>query len=146
MYLTLNMQQFDDITTYIPQRPPFVMVDKLLSVTDTETISELKISDINLFTEDGLFYESGIIENIAQTVAAGSGFRTCKSGEKPTIGMIGSIKKLAVTRRPKSGTTLFTTIHVITELENALVVEGTVSCNNENIASCQMNIFLIKNL
>lgn len=139
------MQEFADITTYIPQRPPFVMVDKLVSVTDTEIISELTIRNENMFCESGLFYESGIIENIAQTVAAGAGYRTRKKGETPTIGMIGSVKKLSLTKRPITGDKLITTIKEITSLNNAMVVDGTVFVNNETIASCQLNIFLIQN-
>jgi len=122
------------------------MVDKLVSVTDSETVSEMTIRDENLFCENGHFYESGIIENIAQTVAAGAGYRSCKKGESPTIGMIGSIKRLSLTKRPKTGAILQTTIKVITELDNALVVEGSVKVNNETIAGCQMNIFLIRNI
>jgi 3-hydroxyacyl-[acyl-carrier-protein] dehydratase len=140
------MKQFENITTYIPQRPPFVMVDRLVSVSDTETCSELTITDENLFCENGLFYESGIIENIAQTIAAGAGYRTCQKGESPTIGMIGSIKRLSLTKRPRTGNTLNTTVKVITEMDNAFAVEGSVRVNNETIAGCQMNIFLIRNL
>lgn len=139
------MQQFEHITNYIPQRPPFVMVDRLVSVTDTETVSEMTVQAENLFCENNYFYESGLIENIAQTVAAGAGYRTCKKGESPTIGMIGSIKRFSILKRPALGSTLHTTIKVITELDNALVVEGSVKVNDEFIAGCQMNIFLIKN-
>lgn len=140
----MNIQKFENITTYIPQRPPFVMVDRLVSVTDSETVSEMTIQDENLFCEDGRFYESGIIENIAQTIAAGAGYRAYQKGERPTIGMIGSIKRLSLSKRPKTGAILLTTIKVITELDNALVVEGSVKVNNETIAGCQMNIFLIR--
>jgi 3-hydroxyacyl-[acyl-carrier-protein] dehydratase len=145
MCKSLIMQEYDPITTYIPQRPPFVMVDKLISVTDTETLSELVVNDQNLLSEKGLFYESGIIENIAQTVAAGAGYRSMKNGETPTIGMIGSIKRLSIAKRPQTGNKLETSVKIITELGNAVVVEGAVKVNEEIIANCQLNIFLMKN-
>lgn len=145
MCTTLIMQVFETITTYIPQRPPFVMVDNLISVSDAETVSELVIREDNLFCERGFFYESGLIENIAQTVAAGAGYGTCKIGGTPTIGMIGSVKKLIISKRPSVGSKLNTTVKTIMEMDNALVVEGYVRLNEEIIASCQLNIFLIKN-
>jgi 3-hydroxyacyl-[acyl-carrier-protein] dehydratase len=140
------MESFEPITTYIPQRPPFVMVDRLISVSDKETVSELDVREDNLFCENGSFYESGLIENIAQTVAAGAGYGSCRKGETPTIGMIGSVKRLSITKRPLLGSTLHTTVKPIMELDNAMVVEGTVLVDNEVIAGCQLNIFLIRNL
>ena len=139
------MQEFEPIITYIPQRPPFVMVDRLVLVTDTDTISELVVKDQNLFCEEGHFFESGLIENIAQTVAAGAGYRSLQKGEAPTIGMIGSIKRLSITKRPQTGNNLLTTVKIITELGNAVVVAGEVKVDDEIIATCQLNIFLIKN-
>jgi len=139
------MDQFADILEYIPHRPPFVMVDRLTSVSDDITISGFEIRGDNLFCSDGYFYESGLIENIAQTVAAGAGYRILKSSEEPAIGMIGAVKKLTITKRPSVGDILTTEVKLITEFENALVIEGSVFCNNQQIVQCQMNIFIIRN-
>jgi 3-hydroxyacyl-[acyl-carrier-protein] dehydratase len=146
MYEALMKHQFDNILQYIPHRPPFLMVDKLVSVSDTSTVSNFVIKEDNLFCENGYFYEGGLIENIAQTVAAGAGYRMTGEDNKNTIGMIGSIKKLSIARRPSLGEVLETGIKLITEFENALVVEGTVLSKNEIIAQCQMNIFILKNI
>jgi predicted hotdog family 3-hydroxylacyl-ACP dehydratase len=139
------MQTFEDILEYIPQRPPFVMVDGLTSVSDTNTVSYFTIRQDNLLCENGFFYESGLIENIAQTVAAGAGYHIRNNGKEPNVAMIGSVKKLKIETRPSIGNLLTTEIKLETEIENAKVIEGAVFCNNKLIAQCQMNIFIIKN-
>jgi predicted hotdog family 3-hydroxylacyl-ACP dehydratase len=144
MHQTLNMQQFADISEYIPHRPPFLMVGHLLSVTDSTTTSSFAIKGDNLFCADGLFYEGGLIENIAQTVAAGAGYRVRENNQGPAIGMIGAIKKLKIHKRPCVGDLLTTETKLVTEFENALVIEGSILCDNQIIAQCQMNIFIIR--
>jgi len=138
------MADFEKITAYIPQRPPFVMVDNILSASEQETITSFEIQADNLLCENGVFYEAGLIENIAQTVAAGAGYRRRKENSDPEIGFIGAVKNLKVYSLPKIGATLKTVVNLITRFENALVVQGTVFDEEISIAKCQMNIFIIK--
>jgi 3-hydroxyacyl-[acyl-carrier-protein] dehydratase len=138
----LNMS-FNNILEYIPQRPPFVMIDHLVEVNEKNTITSLEITSENLFTEEGVFYEGGIIENIAQTVAAGAGYRLKQSGGNPKMGVIASIRKLSINERPAVGQVLKTEVELISDFGNAIVVKGTVTNNNKEIASCQMNVFII---
>ncbi|MEJ0104073.1 MAG: hypothetical protein WDO19_16580 [Bacteroidota bacterium] len=56
----------ENILPLIPQRPPFVMIDKLLFCGDTTSRSGLLIRDDNIFVENGEFREPGLVENIAQ--------------------------------------------------------------------------------
>lgn len=131
------------ILDYIPQRPPFVMIDKIVEVEGNDTVTSLAIDETNVFVEDGEFYEGGIIENIAQTIAAGAGYRLKQSGGEPKMGVIASIRRLSLSKRPKVGSTIQTKAELISDFGNALVVKGTVECEGENIASCQMNVFII---
>ncbi|MBA7524731.1 hypothetical protein ES705_16873 [subsurface metagenome] len=139
------MDQQINILEYIPQRPPFVMVDKILSVTDNQTITALHIQEDNLFCESGTFYEAGMIENIAQSVAAGAGYHLKQKNADPKIGFIGAIKNLKVFTRPKVGSTINTVVNLITTFENALIIEGTIFEKEKPITTCQMNIFIIEN-
>jgi predicted hotdog family 3-hydroxylacyl-ACP dehydratase len=140
------MKNFEKIVEYIPQRPPFVMVDKIVSVSDQETITSFDIHADNILCEKGVLYEAGLIENIAQTVAAGAGYKKKKEKSDPEIGFIGAVKNLKITSLPKIGNTIKTVVKLITRFENALVVEGTVFDKDITIAKCQMNIFIINNL
>ncbi len=135
-----------DILEYIPQRPPFVMVDKILSITDNQTLTSFGIRKDNLFCEGGVFYEAGMIENIAQSVAAGAGYHMKQKNTDPKTGYIGSVKTLKVITRPKVGSTINTAVKFITTFENALIIEGTIFDKGKPVATCQMNIFIIDNL
>lgn len=140
------MNIVENILEYIPQRPPFVMIDKLLEVDNNKAVSILTIKSDNLFCEENEFYEGGIIENMAQTVAAGAGYRLSQENNStPKIGVIGTIKNLTIKNRPKVGNTLTTKVEIISSFENALVVSCIASENGITIAGCQMNIFIIEN-
>ncbi len=134
-----------NILDYIPQRPPFVMIDQIKEVDDTTTVSTFMILADNYFVENGEFYEGGLIENIAQTIAAGAGFRLRQNGGMPKMGVIASIRKLKVKKRPKENEILTTKVELISDFGTALVVKGTIECNDEEIASGQMNVFVIDN-
>lgn len=131
------------ILEYIPQRPPFVMVDSIVEVEGNNTTTNLLISEENIFTENGEFYEGGIIENIAQTIAAGAGYRVKQNGGETKMGVIASIRKLQIQKLPTVGQTIRTTVELLSDFGNALVVKGTVTHSDEVIASCQMNVFII---
>jgi len=67
------MQQIP-ILKLIPQRPPFVMVGELIEYNETGFTSTFSIDADNIFVKNGRFTEEGILENIAQTAAAGAGY------------------------------------------------------------------------
>ena len=131
-----------DILTLIPQRRPFVMIDRLLSFDETESSTDFVIKEDNIFCKDGLFLETGIMENIAQTCAARIGYININNNESVKIGVIGSIKDLIITKLPKVGTTLVTKVKVLSEVFAITLVEAEVYDNDELIAKCEMKISL----
>ena len=131
-----------DILTLIPQRRPFVMVDRLLSFDEIESSTDFVIKEDNIFCKDGLFLETGIMENIAQTCAARIGYININNNESVKIGVIGSIKDLIITKLPKVGTTLVTKVKVLSEVFAITLVEAEVYDNDELIAKCEMKISL----
>ena len=56
----------DFVENLLPQKFPFVMVDKMYSYTETSLISGLKIDEDNIFFQNEFFLESGLIEHMAQ--------------------------------------------------------------------------------
>lgn len=131
-----------DILTLIPQRRPFVMIDRLLSFDEIESSTDFVIKEDNIFCKDGLFLETGIMENIAQTCAARIGYININNNESVKIGVIGSIKDLIITKLPKVGTTLVTKVKVLSEVFAITMVEAEVYDNDELIAKCEMKISL----
>ena len=131
-----------DILTLIPQRRPFVMIDRLLSFDKIESSTDFVIREDNIFCKDGLFLETGIMENIAQTCAARIGNININNNESVKIGVIGSIKDLVITKLPKVGATLITKVKVLSEVFAITLVEAEVYDNDELIAKCEMKISL----
>ena len=131
-----------DILTLIPQRRPFVMIDRLLSFDETESSTDFVIKEDYIFCKDGLFLETGIMENIAQTCAARIGYININNNESVKIGVIGSIKDLIITKLPKVGATLLTKVKVLSEVFAITLVEAEVYDNDELIAKCEMKISL----
>ena len=61
------------ITSLIPQRPPFVMVDSVLTCEETDSVTEFKVREDNIFLDDMALSPAGIIENMTQSCAARMG-------------------------------------------------------------------------
>ena len=131
-----------EILELIPQKPPMVMVNGLIQNNEIKTIAQLQLDKSNIFCQSGFFQEAGIIENIAQTAALGTGYAAKKSGSKPRTGFIGSIKRLTIYELPKDNDILQTTVSILHQLLNATVIKGEVFVNNKLMAEGEMNIFL----
>jgi len=137
----------ENIQSLIPQKPPFVMVDKLLLFNETVTRTGFSIKADNIFVEKGEFKEPGLVENIAQTAAARAGYIS-KTEDKPVlVGYIGAVNSLQVYSLPKAGDELITEITVENQIFDVTLISGKVFCNEKIIAQCNMKIFInqIKN-
>jgi 3-hydroxyacyl-[acyl-carrier-protein] dehydratase len=130
------------ITGYIPQRPPMVMIGKLLRVEEKKIISSFILKEDNIFCENGFFREPGLIENIAQTAAAGTGFKYKSSEKEPPQGFIGGIKNLVILSLPSVHDEIVTEVTIDHKIMNATVITGKTYCHGTMIASCEMKIFL----
>jgi 3-hydroxyacyl-[acyl-carrier-protein] dehydratase len=133
-----------DISHLIPQKTPFVMVDKLLEFSNDKIRSSFKILDTNIFVKENLFLESGLIENMAQTIALHTGFDFFLKGEEAPTGYIGSIKKVDVLELPKLNETITTEASILHEFMGVTMVEANVyNAKNEKIASAQMKTVIV---
>jgi predicted hotdog family 3-hydroxylacyl-ACP dehydratase len=126
----------------IPQRPPFVMIDRLVSSDAVFSVTELEVRPDNLFVDNGRMTAAGLVENIAQTCAARIGYINLNSGETVKIGVIGSISNLNISRTPMVGEHLVTTIKLLEEVFQVTLVEAVVKSGNEVLAQCNMKIAL----
>jgi predicted hotdog family 3-hydroxylacyl-ACP dehydratase len=128
------------VLQFIPQRPPVVMVDTLYTCDEKGSTSGLSILEENIFCENGIFSEAGIMENIAQTAAMHVGY-LCKKNNVPVpIGFIGAVKNLEIFSFPKSGNKIVTTIQIENEVFGITLISGKVLCNEKLMASAEMKI------
>ena len=132
-----------NITRFIPQRSPFVMIDELVSASESGFHSSFEIQDDNIFLEEGILSESAIIENIAQTCAAGFGYVNSLKGDgEGQLGFIGAVSRLEAFSRPEKGSTIETKIEVLNSFDTIHLIQGTAFSDNEKLLECQMKIVL----
>lgn len=131
----------DDIVSLIPQKTPFVMVGKLLSVDESSTRSSFIVESDNVFVTNGLFQEAGLLENIAQTAALRAGYMAQAENKLVAVGYIGAINNFEIFNLPKVGDELITEIIIENKIFDVTVIAGKVWHNENLLASCEMKLF-----
>lgn len=132
-----------EIHKYIPQRPPFVMIDAFKSLIENGIQSEFTISPENVLVVDGVFQESGLVENMAQTAAMYAGYTANKSNLPAPIGFIGALRNLKIIGLPRVAEKLTTSVKLKSEVMNIQIVEAEVRNEAQEIlAECELRIFL----
>lgn len=152
------MQQYNNtiaIQDYLPHRAPMLMVDLILELSNQEVKTILEIKEDNIFVENNVFAEIGLVENAAQTCSAivGQSFfldenQKVKEGVK-VIGFISGMKKVKVYDLAKVGDVLHTNSTLISRFDS----EGYCICtmNSESfvgdklIFEAEMNLFIQEN-
>ncbi len=126
----------------IPQKPPFVLIDALLGISETSCQTSFTIPADHVLCAHGKMSASGLIENIAQTCAAKAGFEYKQIGKEIPVGFIGDVRHFECKKRPAAGSIIFTTIEIEHHVFGATIISGKVMMNSEIIASCKMKIFV----
>ncbi len=126
---------------YIPQRPPFVLVDNLIDCDPVSVHTEFTIPATHVLVNDGHLSEAGLMENIAQTCATRIGWI---NKDKPVrIGVIGSISNFEVVTFPRVGETIDTIVTIVSEVFDAVIVHAETRLHDDLIAQCDMKVFVI---
>ncbi|UPK71462.1 3-hydroxyacyl-ACP dehydratase [Chitinophaga filiformis] len=132
----------DNVTAYIPQRTPIVMISGILEVKDNITRTGLQIAADNLFVEDGVLKSPGLLENMAQTAAARVGYIAQQENTPVPIGFIGAVKDFEVFEFPPAGSFIETTTEIQSQVFNATMVAAKVTLNGKVMAQCELKIFI----
>lgn len=133
----------ENITSIIPQRAPFVMIDSLLNANETGFNTNFEITSENLFLENGILSESSLIENIAQTCAAGFGYlNSLIEGGEPKLGFIGAVTQVQVENNAKLNDLIETSVQILSTFDTIHLVEGVAKSNGQVLLTCQMKIVL----
>lgn len=131
----------ENILQFIPQRHPFVMVNALLHADEKTATTNFIVTADNIFCEHGKFSEAGLLENIAQTVAAGAGYKEKLEGKQISGGYIAAVKNFEVFCLPQINDVITTEVTVIGKLFNVTVIHGKVYLKDKLIAECEIKIF-----
>lgn len=134
-----NQFPIQDVSHLIPQKVPFVLVHSLLNFTSEKVVSSFTVLNDNLFVENKLLLEPGLVENMAQTVALHTGYDYFLKGEKAPTGYIGSIKTIIINQLPKVNDVIKTEATILHEFMGVTMVSVSVfNDKNEEIASGEM--------
>lgn len=131
-----------DILKLLPQRPPFVMVDRLIHCDPVVTTTEFEVRADNIFNDGGHISAAGLCENIAQTCAARLGYISYASGKPVRLGFIGAVNNFSVLRTPGTGETLRTTIEVQQEVFNITLVHAMIKSAGDVVVESDLKIAL----
>jgi predicted hotdog family 3-hydroxylacyl-ACP dehydratase len=133
-----------NIIDLIPQRPPMVMIDQLTYAGEKSAKGRLIIQESNLFVHNGKLQEAGLVEFIAQTAAAYTGYVSISNNQEVKKGFIGSVKNLLIHSLPDINTEIKSEIIKDTELLGFTIITGRVFQNDKVLAECEMRILLDK--
>ncbi len=137
---TITDKEF--LQNLIPQKPPFVMVGKLLEYSDKKIVSGLIVPEDNIFVFENRFMAPGLIENMAQTVALHTGYKYYLAQKPAPTGYIGAIKKATVNALPFVGQELETTVEILHDIMGITMVSAVVTCEGIVLATSEMKTAL----
>lgn len=132
----------DFLGSLIPQKKPFIMVDKLFYYSSKRIVSGLTISTENILTEENRFSEPGLIENMAQTIALHTGYKYFLEQKPAPTGYIGAIKKAEIFKLPEVASELTTSVEVLHDIMGVTLIEAKVECKGEIVARSEMKTAL----
>src|SRR5690348_4927067 len=115
-----------EITNYIPQRNPIVMIHDLIEAGEDFAITRLVIEGDNIFVSDDCLAEPGLVENIAQTAAAQVGYQCALKNIPVPLGYIASVNDLEIFSLPKQNSTIVTSVRIVNHVLNVTIIEGKV--------------------
>ena len=137
------------ITTLIPQRPPFVMVDCVLSCEDADAVTQFTVRPDNILLDGDFLSASGIIENMAQSCAARMGCVNRLSNLPGVnrlsnlpgkIGTIGDIKDCEILRYPRCHEVLKTYVHIVINMHPLIMASVETRIDDEVIATARIKL------
>lgn len=132
-----------DLPLLLPQKPPIVMVDRLVQCTELGAVTRFSVRPDNIFVHNGQLAEPGLIENIAQTAAAHAGYSNVLNGmQEAPAGYIAAVDHLQVFRLPDVDSVIETAIEIKHHVLSVTIINGTITCAGEPVAQCEMKIFI----
>lgn len=137
-----NSLETINVLDLLPQRPPFIMIDRLVFSDEVVTTTRFLVRSDNIFMEGDVLNACALVENIAQTCAARMGYINYVNHEKVRIGFIGSIRNLNILRPVRLGELLTTSIEVKEEVMQLTLVEASVRVGDETVVTAEMKIAL----
>ncbi|KOP37260.1 MULTISPECIES: ABC transporter permease [unclassified Flavobacterium] len=143
-----------DIQNYLPHRAPMLMVDLILDIDANFVETTFLIKEDNIFVQDTVFIEAGLIENTAQTCSSivGKKYFFDEDGTENeninVIGFISALKNVKIHSLPKVGDTIITKADLVSKFAGDDYTLCTMSCQSsvedQILLECEINLFIQK--
>lgn len=146
----INLEAIE-ISNFLPHRKPFLMVDKVLELTDDYVATSFIIKGDCILVENNMFSEVGLVENAAQTCSAivGKSYFDEEDTEglgTKLIGFISAIKSTNIISIPLTGQVIISKAKLISRFDSDAYSICTLECityvADEIVAKCEMNLFI----
>lgn len=132
----------ENISNFIPQREPMVMIHELIEATHDQAVTRFTVEQANILVSDDRLSEAGMIENMAQTAAAQFGYQ-CSIKKIPVpVGYIAVVKDLKIYDLPKKDDRITTSVSITNKIMDVTMVEGRIEKDGKLYCSCEMRIFV----
>ncbi len=143
-----------DIQNYLPHRAPMLMVDLILDIDANFVETTFLIKEDNIFVQNTVFIEAGLIENTAQTCSSivGKKYFFDEDGTENenvnVIGFISALKNVKIHSLPKVGDTIITKANLVSKFAGDDYTLCTMSCQSsvedQILLECEINLFIQK--
>ncbi|UWY29330.1 ABC transporter permease [Flavobacterium sp. TR2] len=143
-----------DIQNYLPHRAPMLMVDLILNIDSSSVETVFLVEEDNIFVQNNIFIEAGLIENTAQTCSAIVGKKYffddngLENENVNVIGFISALKNVKIHALPKVGDTIITKADLVSKFTGDDYTLCTMSCKSsvedKILLECEINLFIQK--
>ncbi len=86
---------FGSVADYIPHRPPMLLIDEIVDITDARAVCRTTLHADCVFARDGLVHPAAMIELVAQTCAVWAGVTSARAGSTPQVGFLVACREVA---------------------------------------------------
>ena len=145
-----------DIQNYLPHRAPLLMVDLILDINSSFVETTFLIREDNIFVDNNIFIEAGLIENTAQTCSSIVGKKYffdddgTENENVNVIGFISALKNVKIHSLPKVGDTIITKADLVSKFAGDDYTLCTMSCQSsvedQILLECEINLFIQKTI
>lgn len=131
-----------------------LMVDLILEIDASFVETIFLIKEDNIFVQNNVFIEAGLIENTAQTCSSivGKKYFFDENGTENenvnVIGFISALKNVKIHSLPKVGDTIITKANLVSKFAGDDYTLCTMSCQSsvedQILLECEINLFIQK--
>lgn len=143
-----------EIQNYLPHRTPMLMVDIITAINKNSVATMFEIKEDNIFVENNVFCEVGLIENAAQTCSAivGQNFFFDENHQErkdvKVLGFISSMKSVTILNLPTVNDRIYTEGKLISRMDgddfSICLIAVTSYTDTKKLLKAEVNLFLQK--